>query len=97
MLNFYRKAIKPRRELSAVKDGSYTEYGKSSSKVYAYVCDDEKQKILVVCSFGEKNVRFKAPKSFDIGAADLILTNYKTNDGKILNPYETRVYLLNKI
>ena len=97
MLNFYRKAIKLRRELSAVKDGNYTEYGKSSSKVYTYVREDEKQKILVVCSFSEKNVKFKAPKSFDIGAADLILTNYKTNDGKILKPYETRVYLLNKI
>ena len=96
VLNFYRKAIKLRRELSAVKDGSYTEYGKSSSKVYTYVREDEKQKILVVCSFSEKNVKFKAPKGFDIGAAELILTNYETNDGLILKPYETRVYLLNK-
>ena len=96
VLNFYRKAIKLRRELGAVKDGSYTEYGKSSSKVYTYVREDEKQKILVVCSFSEKNAKFKVPKGFDIGAAELILTNYETNDGMILKPYETRVYLLNK-
>ena len=96
LLNFYRKAIKLRRELGAVKDGSYTEYGKSSSKIYTYVREDEKQKILVVCSFSEKNVRFKAPKGFDIGAAELILANYETNDSQVLKPYETRVYLLNK-
>ena len=96
VLNFYRKAIKLRRELSAVKDGNYTEYGKSSSKVYTYVREDEKQKILVVCSFSEKNVKFKAPKGFDTHTAELILTNYETNDGLILKPYETRVYLLNK-
>ena len=61
-----------------------------------YVREDEKQKILVVCSFGEKNVTFTAPKDFDLGAAELILTNYETNEGMILKPYETRVYLLNK-
>ena len=96
VLNFYRKAIKLRRELSAVKDGNYTEYGKSSSKVYTYVREDEKQKILVVCSFSEKNVKFKAPKGFDTHTAKLILTNYEANDGMALKPYETRVYLLNK-
>ena len=96
VLNFYRKAIKLRRELSAVKEGRYKEYGKFSSKVYTYVREDEKQKILVVCSFSEKNVKFNAPKGFDIGTAELILTNYETNDGTVLKPYETRVYLLNK-
>ena len=59
-------------------------------------CEDEKQKILVVCSFSEKNVKFTVPKGFDIGAAKLILTNYETNDGMVLKPYETRVYLSNK-
>jgi hypothetical protein len=36
------------------------------------------------------------PNGFDTRAAELILTNYETNDGMILKPYETRVYLLNK-
>ena len=80
----------------APKDGNYTEYGKSSSKVYTYVREDEKQKILVVCSFSEKTVKFKAPVGFDTRTAELILTNYEANDGMALKPYETRVYLLNK-
>ena len=33
VLNFYRKAIKLRKELSAVRNGVYTEYGKNSSKI----------------------------------------------------------------
>ena len=34
ILNFYRKAIKLRKELSCVRYGNYTEHNKSSSKLY---------------------------------------------------------------
>ena len=95
VLNFYRKAIKLRKELSAVRNGNYKEYGKSSSKVYTYIREDEHQKILVVCSFSEKLAKIKVPKGFDIDSSELILSNYE-NNSKILKPYETRVYLYKK-
>ena len=95
VLNFYRKAIKLRKELSAVKNGNYKEYNKLSSKVYIYSREDKSQKILVVCSFSEKETKFKAPKDFDLTKAELILNNYD-NNSMILKPYESRVYLLNK-
>ena len=93
VLNFYRKAIKLRKELSAVKNGNYKEYNKLSSKVYIYSREDKSQKILVVCSFSEKETKFKAPKDFDLTKAELILNNYD-NNSMILKPYETRVYLI---
>ena len=54
ILNFYRKVIALRKELSAVRHGSYKEYGKHSASLYTYSREDEKQKLLVVCSFSEK-------------------------------------------
>ena len=95
VLNFYRKAIALRKELSCVKHGNYTEYNKFSSSLYTYSREDDKQKILVVCSFTEKEVPFKAPKGVDLASAQLILHNYP-DSGSTMRPYEVRVYLWNQ-
>lgn len=96
VLNFYRKVIKLRKELSCVRHGNYTEYNKYSSKLYVYAREDEKQKILVVCSYSEAMEEFKAPAGFDLRKADLILNNYDGAATSVLKPYETRVYLWQK-
>ena len=96
VLNFYRKAIALRKELSCVKDGNHTEYNKRSSSLYTYSRQDSRQKILVVCSFTEKEVPFKAPQGWKLNDAQLILQNYQTVDAAVMNPYEVRVYLWNK-
>lgn len=96
ILNFYRKAIKLRKELSCVKYGNYIEYNKSSSKLYVYTREDDKQKILVVCSYSEGMEEIKAPAGFDLDKAELILNNYDSMATSVLKPYETRVYLMNK-
>ena len=92
VLNFYREAIKLRKSLSSVKNGNYKEYGKLSGKLYTYSREDEHEKILVVCSYTEKTVNWKAPKGFDLSTAELLLANYDKLDGTTLKPYETRVY-----
>ena len=96
VLNFYRKAIALRKELSCVRHGGYKEYGKASSKVYTYAREDEKQKLLVVCSYTDQTVNFRMPKGFDMATAQLVLQNYADVDAAMLQPYETRVYLWNK-
>ena len=93
VLNFYRKVIKLRKELSAVRHGSYKEYGKHSASLYTYSREDEKQKLLVVCSFSEKEENWKVPKGFDLTTGKVILNNYKDTTSTILKPYETRVYM----
>ena len=96
VLNFYRKVIKIRKELSCVRHGNYTEYNKSSSKLYVYAREDESQKILVVCSYSDSMEEFKAPIDFDLSKSELILNNYDGAATSVLRPYETRVYLLQK-
>ena len=95
VLNFYKKAVKMRKELSAVKNGNYIEYNKCSSKIYTYSREDDKQKILVVCSYSPKETRFNVPKGFDISSGKLVLANYD-NTSLVLKPYETRVYVWEK-
>ncbi len=96
ILNFYRKAISLRKTLSCVKNGNYVEYNKLSSSLYTYSREDDKQKILVVCSYTEKEVPFRAPKGFDMTSGQLILQNYTEVDSTLLKPYEVRVYLWEK-
>ena len=92
VLNFYRKAITLRKELTSVKNGSYKEYDKLSGKLYTYSREDENEKLLVVCSFHDGNVKFRAPKGFDLSTAELVLNNYADVDTGVIKPYETRVY-----
>ena len=96
VLNFYRKAIKLRKELTCVKHGTYKEYYKNSSKLYVYEREDDNQKILVVCSYTDKETKFNEPKGFDISKAKLVLQNYSDVSEGVMKPYEVRVYLTNK-
>ena len=92
VLNFYRRAVALRKELSSVRHGTYREYGKHSSRLYTYVREDETEQILVVCSFTEKTAKLKPPAGFDLSDATLLLSNYPETDSLLLRPYETRVY-----
>ena len=96
VLNFYRKAIKLRKELSCVRYGDYKEYGKLSGKLYTYSREDDKQKILVVCSFSEDRVNWNVPAGFDMESAEQILCNYDKVKSCVLRPYEARIYLWKK-
>ena len=96
VLNFYRAAIKLRRELPSVRHGDYKEHGSHSSKLYTYTREDDSEKILIVCSYSEKNVKWKAPAGFDMGRADLMLCNYTQMEESVMKPYEARVYRLKK-
>ena len=93
ILNFYRKAINLRKHLSCVRDGNYKEYFKNSRNLYVYSRQDGRQRILVVCSFAKKNIRFTPPRDFPTDTAHLILCNYHNPNAKVLQPYECRVYL----
>ncbi len=93
VLKFYRKVIALRKELSCVRYGDYKEYGKHSKTLYTYSRADEKQKILVVCSFSDREEKWNVPAGFDVSKAELVLHNYGDTDSFVLKPYEARVYL----
>ena len=92
ILNFYRKAIHLRKSLKAVRYGVFREHFKLSGKQYVYSLTAEGQKILVICSFCERETGLRFPRGFDLQNAKLVLQTHD-NDGSILRPYESRVYL----
>ena len=93
VLNFYRRAIGLRKQLSSVRDGDYREYCKRSQKLYVYSRQNQRQKILVVCSFSKKKTAFRAPRDFYLPDARLALCNYDSINQNVLQPYECRVYV----
>ncbi|MBE6759436.1 MAG: alpha-glucosidase [Ruminococcaceae bacterium] len=93
LLNFYRSAIALRKSLDVVRHGSYREHFHSSKKLYVYSRSTDRQKLLVICSFTDRETKMKVPSGFDLANAKLILQNCKDADSSTLKPYETRVYL----
>ena len=76
--------------------GSYQEYEKNSNALYVYARETKEQKLLVVCSFTDKPVRFHAPYNFSLGDMKLLLCNYdgaREENSFLTRPYEARVYL----
>ena len=71
---------------------------KTEKNIFAYIRKYEAEKMLVLCSFSEKEMAFRAPSDFSISDAELVLSNYQTNpvinNGFFTRPYETRVYLI---
>ena len=97
VLNFYKKLLKFRKENEIVIYGSYEEHCKDSSTLYVYSREYEGKRMLVICSFTEKPVRFTAPDGFDLSNAELVLQNYDVlynSNSFLTKPYEVRVYML---
>ena len=93
LLHFYRKAIRLRKALPVVRDGSYKEHYRFSSRLYVYSRKTNEQKLLVICSFSDTDTRIKVPRGFDLSSARLILQSHTDVSDSNLKPYESRVYL----
>lgn len=93
ILNFYRRCLALRKNSRTLLRGSYREYNKFSRTIYLYERCLKKETILVICSFSDKNKRYRLPGGFTEKDADLLLCNYAGNGlPGILRPYETRVF-----
>ena len=99
ILNYYRKLLQFRKEHDIVKYGDF-ELLKTDKNIFAYIRTYENQKLLVINSFSEAELPFRAPFDFDMKSAELVLSNYDNcriiHNGFITKPYETRTYLLTK-
>lgn len=96
ILNFYRDALQFRRDNPIVIYGDYTEYLPKSEQLYVYERSYKGKKLLVICSFTEKPVRFDAPDGIKLTEQAQVFGNYDANfvisNGFTTRPYEMRVY-----
>jgi len=98
-LNYFKSLVKLRKDnASALVYGKYTLLDKKNPKVYAYIREDGKEKILVLLNFSSSDAQVNI--NLDISNATLLLSNYKelpqTNKAKsvALKPYQAIVYKL---
>ena len=97
LLNYYRKLTKFRKENEIVIYGEYNLLYENSKNLFVYERLYEGQRLLVITSFSENPVKFKAPVGYNLSEGELVLQNYDVIDpGKndfYTKPYEARVYL----
>ena len=78
-------------------DGEYKEHLKQSPNFYVYSRESGDRRLLVICSFADKETYFTAPEGFDLLAGRLVLKNYEMNivinNSFTARPYELRVYI----
>jgi oligo-1,6-glucosidase len=96
IFHHYKAAIAFRKEHPVAIYGDYKEHYADSKELYVYERNHEGKRLLVICSFTDKSVRFDAPEGFDLNAGEAVLCNYKENavhnNGFTTRPWETRVY-----
>ena len=96
LLNFYRRLLSFRKNNAAVLRGEYRELMSRDKNFYVYERRRFEQRVLVICSFTDEQLRFNAPEDIDLSRWELTLTNYDYSftigNGFTSRPYELRVY-----
>lgn len=99
LLNFYRRLLSFRKNNAAVLRGEYRELMSRDKNFYVYERRRFEQRVLVICSFTDEQLRFNAPEDIDLSRWELTLTNYDYSftigNGFTSRPYELRVYTQN--
>lgn len=93
ILHFYRRCLALRKRSETLLWGSYREYYPHHRKLYLYERAYRGERILVICSFSKRGVKYRLPKGYDGSAAELLLDNYPSGEtAGVLRPYEVKVY-----
>ncbi|MBQ2961162.1 MAG: alpha-glucosidase [Oscillospiraceae bacterium] len=100
LLNFYRKLLRFRKEREVVLYGEYIEYMPEDKNFYVYERRLNGERLLVICAFTARQLRFDAPAHIDLERWTLELSNYDycfaIGNGFTIRPYEMRVYSLSE-
>ena len=98
VLNFYKAAIKLRKEHLSLVYGSFSELYNEHPSIYSYIRDLEGERILVITNFFTEEAVFSLPEDIKYSNANLMLGNYPTDETDLSNillrPYEARIYTL---
>lgn len=90
LLSFYRKVIAYRKN-PVIRYGTYWEMEKNHRNLYVYERSYKGKKVLVVCSFTKKPVRYPLPEGWQSPNVSKVLGNYEGRE-EVLRPYEVAVY-----
>ncbi len=92
VFHYYQKLIALRKQYPVIVYGSYQLLLEDSEELFVYIREYEGEKLLVVCSFTDKEVEFEIPKEFQ--GAQCLIANYENSydsEKMVLKPYEAFV------
>ena len=99
ILNFYKAAIKLRKNHLSLIYGNFTELYHEHPSIYSYIRELDGERILVITNFFDKEAKFSLPEDINYNESQLLLANYLTEEkdlkNLLLRPYEARIYKLN--
>ena len=92
ILNFYRSCLRLRKGSEALLRGEYQEFYPRHRRIYVYERRCPSERVLVACSFSEKEQAWKLPEGYAAQEGRLALCNYP-DGARIgrLRPYEAQV------
>lgn len=91
---YFYKALLAYRKSPVIRYGTYRELDKHSRKLYIYERSYQRERVLVVCSFTDKQTEYHLPGNYERYGYEKLFGNYDGNaDGSVwkLRPYETVV------
>ena len=89
IIKFYQQLINFRKGNDVIKQGEYTCLNKKDKNVFIYKRKLDDKEVIVVSNFKGKPIKVKFINN--LPNYKLVISNY-SNEGDILQPYETRVY-----
>lgn len=96
--SYYRRLIELRASRPVFVDGAYQLLLPRHKQIYAYLRENEEEKILVIVNLTRDPARFRWPRGFRPNIGELLLWNEeapaKEPPPQQLRPYEARVYKL---
>lgn len=92
IFHYYRKLVSLRKEYDVLVDGKFRMYLPEDENIFAYERVNDRQKMLVICNFFDKEI--PCPLQKEREGKKLILANYdNAATSEVLRPYEARIYM----
>lgn len=95
VFHFYRKLIALRKREKVLTDGRFTLLLPEDPDIFAYIRENETDRLLVICNFTSQAVRYTLSENWE--EAEVLLSNEKLKFFQgILQPYEAYMVVKRK-
>ncbi|MGR5145997.1 alpha,alpha-phosphotrehalase [Photobacterium alginatilyticum] len=102
VFHFYRRLIELRKEIDVITTGDYTDMMPEHDNIFCYKRESESQVLVCINNYYGEVVECFLPKALELEKGEYVLSNYagvteqKPTHCFALQPYETRVLLINR-